>query len=119
MILDIEHLSQASDQTDTKEQRHYLKSIISFSCLLALNIVSFIHYLNSKPTLDSATVDPNFHMTYAIYLFCEGIVVPVIVIVGVRNIKKFVVEKCKHLYQNIVVDLAQRRKKRIMPNEDL
>jgi hypothetical protein len=94
------------------------KPLITISCLLFVvvcNILAFIHFLKEKslPTQDLKS-KYNFFSTYTLYTFCQGVFVPVIVILSISSFKKYAIQKVGekfHKINDIVFEFTTKRNK--------
>ena len=77
---------------------------------LSVTAKKFYNNINQVTTEPS----PNIHTTYTIYLLFEGFVVPVIIIISVRNIKKHCLEKVNNFFKNLKFKIPLMMRKRMI-----
>ena len=92
------------------------KPLITITCLTFMavcNFSAFIHFLTKNSTtrqnLESKT---KFISNYTFYIFCQGVLVPVILILSISSFRKFAKQRCHEKFDKlneIFVDWKRRR----------
>ena len=75
-------------KTGMDEQKKIFFSTIALILLAGCNIAAFIHYLF---IVEAPKITPRetVLLTFAVYFFCEGFIVPVTIILSVENLRNY------------------------------